>query len=199
MSAPLAGYVCRAMLLSAAAATLLGQGNLARAQTVNTICTRVGDATYCSGRASAGATIDPYIGVNIQAQTLANQRAQQALRDEQLRETEAIREEQLREAQVRQQQDAFEEAQDRQLALDQRNRQIGSLMAAGRCDEARGAALQAGDFDLAGRVKELCSLPAEAAGTRVGSPPTTRVRKAQKPRDCGVVRQDASTVKIVPC
>ncbi|MBV9997188.1 MAG: hypothetical protein JO127_18440 [Caulobacteraceae bacterium] len=45
-----------------------------------------------------------------------------------------------------------------------RNRQIGTLMADGRCDEARKMALQQGAFDLALKVKDLCTpAPGEPA------------------------------------
>jgi hypothetical protein len=52
----------------------------------------------------------------------------------------------------------------------QQNRTIGTLMANGRCDEARRMALEDGQFDIALRVKDLC-VPAQAPAATFPSRP----------------------------
>lgn len=119
---------------------------------INTTCSRIGQFTNCQTNGVGGAP-----GVNWQAysqQMIEQQNRSQA-------QTMAI----IQQARERKQADQAALAQ-RQAELDQQvaesnrayaDRQVGGMIAAHDCDNAKSIALKNGRFDLADRVAQFCT------------------------------------------
>jgi hypothetical protein len=180
----------RAVTLAGALAVLCVTS--ASAQTVNTFCNNIGGSVYCNSQpvGSSPQALVAMMGMvktpaEIQQEIAEAERARAAVQETQARaawlreQAAATQRENYAQQAFQQQQEALRQQQasadqERHSSLESRNREIGSLMADGRCDDARKAALQAGDFDLAGRVKDLC---APSQGTVAA--PTSRSHRAR--------------------
>lgn len=106
---------------------------MAHAQTSNTTCTGYGSTVNCN------TTTSPDIGAMFAASAAARARtdaARHRSEDDRLR--------------------AVLELAERQ-AVEDRSKRVGSLVADGKCGDAKDLALREGDLDLAAKVQTLCT------------------------------------------